>query len=149
MSVYLLTNTSIRQCLDGILCVPIHTQLNNMHTYPYCDLREKYVLECSHYRRVIKDGRPEMGELLYSDANKDEKILWMICHTSNASYYKLKNIEKCVIKIAKNRLHDYHDLYFPLIGYYKEDGVEQKEVLRIVLKHLSDGKKRVICLTHY
>ena len=47
------------------------------------------------------------------------------------------------------RLHDKGTIYFPGLGYYLEDGIDQEDVLKLVHDYLSDGQYSVRFLSHY
>ena len=91
----------------------------------------------------------KQGQLIYSDSNTNEPILWFPMHKLYNTKYRLDWIESGLQTLASYRLHDKHEIYFPAIGYYEEDGLVQEDVLELVQKYLSDGKKDVYFVTHY
>ena len=149
MSVLLHTNTKMSLCEDGLLICPISCQPMMMVNYPIPDFRKMDPISYGHMMgKVVKDGIKQ-GQLIFSDSNTSEKILWFPMHKAYNVHYKLDWIEDGLKTMAKNRLHDKYEINFPAIGYYEEDGVSQEDVLELVIEYLSDGKFDVKYITHY
>ena len=98
---------------------------------------------------VVEEKGVKEGQLILSDSNTDTPILWFPMHKLYNTRYRIDWIESGLETMAKYRLHDKYPIYFPGIGYYEEDGLVQEDVLELVQKHLSDGKKDVLFVTHY
>ena len=97
----------------------------------------------------IEDNGITEGQLVLSETNTDEPILWFPMHKLYNTRYRIDWIESGLKTLAEYRLHDKYPIYFPAIGYYDEDGLVQEDVLELVQKYLSDGKENVIFVTHY
>lgn len=149
MPVLLYTNTPINLCEDGLIVCPICTQLRMMVNYPITEFRKHDVISFGHMMGVVEEKGIKKGQLIFSDSNSSENVLWFPMHGAYNVKYKIDWIESGLKTMAKNRLHDKFPIYFPAIGYYEEDGLEQKDVLKLVQKYLSDGKKDVMFVTHY
>lgn len=149
MSVLLYTNTKINLCENGIIVCPICTQLKYMSNYPITTFRKTDVVAYGHLLGFVEENGVEQGQLIFSDSNTSEPILWFPMHKLYNTKYRLDWIESGLQTLASYRLHDRHEIYFPAIGYYEEDGLVQEDVLELVQKYLSDGKKDVYFVTHY
>ncbi len=149
MAVLLYTNTSLTMCEDGIIICPICTQLKMMINYPISDVKKMDAMAYGHIMGYLERHGIKEGQLVLSDTNTDEPILWFPMHKLYNTRYRLDWIESGLETLAEYRLHDRHALYFPAIGYYEEDGLVQEDVLELVQKHLSDGEKDVMFVTHY
>ena len=149
MAILLYTNTPITLCDDGVVICPICTQLKMMTNYPIPDFRKFDVIAYGHLMGIVEEKGVEQGQLILSDTNTNAPVLWFPMHKLYNTHYKLDWIESGLETIAKYRLHDRYPIYFPAIGYYEEDGVSQQTVLKLVQKHLSDGDKDVMFVTHY
>ncbi len=149
MSVLLYTNTPITLCEKGVIICPICTQLKMMVNYPITEFRKGETIAYGHMMGVVEEKGVEEGQLILSDSNTDSPILWFPMHKLYNTRYRLDWIESGLETIAKYRLHDKYPIYFPAIGYYEEDGLVQEDVLELVQKHISDGEKDVMFVTHY
>jgi len=149
MAVLLYTNTTINLCENGVLVCPICTQLKCMNNYPISEFRKTDVVAYGHMMGFVEDSGVKQGQLIYSDSNTTEPVLWFPMHKLYNTKYRLDWIESGLKTLAKYRLHDVHEIYFPAIGHYEEDGLVQEDVLQLVQKYLSDGKKDVYFVTHY
>jgi hypothetical protein len=149
VAVLLYTNMPIALCENGVIVCPICTQLKMMTNYPITEFRKTDVIAYGHMMGVIEENGVDKGQLIFSNSNTDEPILWFPMHKLYNTRYKLDWIESGLETIAKYRFHDKYRIYFPAIGYYEEDGLVQEDVLELVQKHLSDGKEDVIFVTHY
>mgnify|MGYP004413236293 FL=1 len=148
MSVFVETNKKLHLCEDGIIFCPIHPQSESMSNYPITSIRNYYPIEYSHMMRYVKDGIGK-GDVVYSDIGDNEKIVWGCCHNAYNVSYKLDWIESALKGMRKMRLHDKGTIYFPGLGYYLEDGIDQEDVLKLVYDYLSDGQYSVRFLSHY
>jgi len=148
MTVFLETNKKLHLCENGMIVCPIHPQHLSMSNYPVTTLRDYYPIEYSHMMHRLKEGMGK-GDVLLSDSNGDEVIVWVCFHNAYNVAYKMDWIEEAIKTMSKMRLHDRDTIYFPGLGYYEEDGVDQEEVLKMVHNGLSDGIFNVKFLTHY
>lgn len=149
MAVLLYTNTPLTMCEKGIIVCPICTQLKMMVNYPINEVRKIDIIAYSHLMGFIEENGIEEGQLVLSETNTDEPILWFPMHKLYNTRYRIDWIESGLKTLAEYRLHDKYPIYFPAIGYYDEDGLVQEDVLELVQKYLHDGKEDVIFVTHY
>ena len=149
MSVLLYTNTKINLCEDGIIVCPVCTQYRYMSNYPISEFKKSDLIAYGHLLGFVEENGIKEGQLIFSDSNTKEPILWFPMHKLYNTKYRLDWIESGLQTLASYRLHDKHRIYFPAIGYYDEDGSVQEDVLHLVQKYLSDGKKDVYFVTHY
>tara|TARA_B100001564_G_scaffold351380_1_gene357133 strand:- start:924 stop:1226 length:303 start_codon:yes stop_codon:yes gene_type:complete len=98
--------------------------------------------------RYVREGI-DKGDIIYSDIGDDQKIVWGCCHNAYNVSYKLEWIESALKSISKMRLQDKGTIFFPGLGYYSEDGIDQEEVLKLVHDYLGDGRYNVRFLSHY
>ena len=148
MAVFVETNKKLHLCQDGIIVCPIHPQSDSMSNYPITTIRDYYPLEYSHMMHYVKEGIG-MGDIIHSDLNDSQSIVWGCFHNAYNVAYKLDWIEAALKSMLKMRLHDKSTIYFPGIGYYEEDGLDQEDVLKLVYKYLQKGRFNVSFLTHY
>ena len=148
LAIFVETNKKLHLCTDGIVVCPIHPQIDSMSNYPITSIRDYYPLEYSHMMHIVKEGVGK-GDVIYSDIDGHQKILWVCCDNAYNVAYKLDWIEDGLKSMAAMKLTDKGTVYFPGIGYYQEDGVDQESVLKLVYKYLNNGRFNVSFLTHY
>ncbi len=145
---YVETNRKLHLCEDGVIVCPIHPQIDSMSNYPITTIRQYYPVEYSHMMHRLKEGIGK-GDIIYSDIGEKQPILWACCHNAYNVSYKLEWVEKALKNIEHSRIHDKKRIFFPGLGFYQEDGIEQEDVLRLVYDYLNDGKYNIHFLTHY
>ena len=99
MAIFVETNKKLHLCTDGIVVCPIHPQIDSMSNYPITSIRDYYPLEYSHMMHIVKEGVGK-GDVIYSDIDGHQKILWVCCHNAYNVAYKLDWIEDG-LKIGK------------------------------------------------
>jgi hypothetical protein len=149
MAVLLYTNTSLIMCEEGIIVCPICTQLKMMVNYPINEVRKIDVLAYSHLMGFIEENGIEEGQLVLSETNTDEPILWFPMHKMYNTRYRIDWIESGLKTLSEHRLHDKYPIYFPAIGYYDSDRIDVKLVHKAVKKYLGDGLKPVDFVLNY
>ncbi len=148
MAVFLETNKSLHLCENGLIVCPIHPQPQSMSNYPVTTIRDYYPIEYSSMMHRLKEGVGQ-GDVIVSDTNGSEVIVWACFHNAYNVAYKLDWVRDAVEVMSDMRLQDRDTIYFPGLGYYEEDGIDQEDVLKIVHDGLSDGIFNVKFLTHY
>jgi hypothetical protein len=149
MAVLLYTNTPLSMCEKGIIVCPICTQLKMMVNYPIPEIKKMDVMAYGHMMRFVEENGIEEGQLILSETNTEEPVIWFPMHKLYNTRFRIDWIESGLQTMSEHRIHDKYPIYFPAIGYYEEDGLVQEDVLELVQKYLSDGEKDVMFVTHY
>ena len=76
MSILLHTNTKMTLCEDGLLVCPISCQPMMMVNYPIPDFRKMDPISYGHMMGKVVNNGIKKGQLIFSDSNTSEKILW-------------------------------------------------------------------------
>jgi len=141
----------------GIYCSPV-TVYNGERVrkgektvvpYPSSAISYRDPLSYSHFRRVIVERELEIGDFIYTNIDRVRKYIWFVAARDIKYAYHLERLELCIQNLADNRAHDEGVLFIPLLGRYKEDNIEPKDFVDLVVENLSDGKFDVILVQDY
>lgn len=141
----------------GIYCSPV-TVYNGERVrkgektnvpYPSSAISYRDPLSYSHFRRVIVERELEIGDFIYTNIDRVRKYIWFVAARDIKYAYHLERLELCIQNLADNRAHDEGVLFIPLLGRYKEDNIEPRDFVDLVVENLSDGKFDVILVQDY
>ena len=138
-----LVNKPIRTSERGVIVCPVCLDKNNLHNHPIPDFRKDFLVSYSHFRGTIERGDMSRGKILLSDCREGSIICWFPVHKLYNTYYKLDWIEEAILQMKEAGIHYKYDIAFPGLGSYEDDGVDVKEVLKIIQKHFSDTDKDI------
>ena len=117
--------------------------------YPSSAISYRDPLSYSHFRRVIVERELKIGDFIYTNIDRVRKYIWFVAARDIKYAYHLERLELCIQNLADNRAHDEGVLFIPLLGRYREDNIEPKDFVDLVLENLSDGKFDVILVQDY
>ena len=141
-----LLHTKLAYSERTLICVPCAKFRATEH--PIREIRVMFPLEYRHFREHCEDERRKhesevllgRGKFLLSDFG-DQKICWMTVQNRHNNYFQIDWIEEVIEAIARADLHKKYDMAFPGLGYYEEDGIDTKEVLKMVYNAFNDSEK--------
>lgn len=133
-----------------IICLPFHGELATFTwNYPMKEFLRVAPLAISDAYNYVRDGEGELGDIFISAFNNEPKILWFYSHNYADKNYRLETIESALEKIREQSIPWEHSLAFPCLGYYKEDGIEQEDVINLLNKHLGDAPMMIDLFVNY
>lgn len=135
---------------EGIYVTPI-TRYNQSEKTPYPSSAISYrdPMSYSHFKNVMGERDLNIGDFIYTEIDRKKKYIWFVAANHYNYLYSLERLEDCIQNISVNRAHDEGILFIPLLGRYREDNINPKEFVSMVIEYLSDGRFDVILVEDY
>ena len=131
-----------------LLVVPMHRKAYDTIPHPADAIRRKFPLAYGHLRGKIQRGEVEGGYIVVTDTREGKIICWMIVHTQDGRGFNLEWIESAIKSISAANLHQKYDMGFPVLGCYREDGVDPEDVVELIRQNL-DGPQHLCLYLNY
>lgn len=141
-----------REINAGLTVLPMHanTMQKPLTLHPalpdLCKL--DYPAAYSYYKYAEADGL-KRGDFILLERIDVTDIGIMIGRGDPRRKFDLYAITKALRRMADLDLHNKYTIAFPALGFYKEDGIDIKNVYKMVKKLLGNGSKTVYFVLNY
>ena len=102
----------------------------------------------SYFKYAEADGL-ERGDFLLFERTDTTNVGVMIARGDIRRKFDLYAITKALRRMADLDLHNKYSIAFPALGFYENDGIDVKNVYKMVKRFLGEGKKPVYFVLNY